>query len=91
MLEIWLATAISLQHRKIFIYFVILTFDCFRTERVTCNNPTSVWTCVSTTKYRIRENHPDATKKDHIKEIQQSSGFLAIKVNARQLKTIKKE
>ena len=28
---------------------------------------------------RIRENHPDATKKDHIEEIQQSSGFLAIK------------
>ena len=55
------------------------------------NNPTSVWTCVSTTKYRIRENHPDATKKDHIEEIQQSSGFLAIKVNDNQLKTIEKE
>ena len=27
------------------------------------------------------ENHPDATKKDHLEEIQQSSGFLAIKVN----------
>lgn len=39
-------------------------------------------TFVSTTKYRIRKNHPDATKKDHIKEIQQSSGFLAIKVKA---------
>ena len=41
-------------------------------------------------KYRIRENHPDATKKNHLKEIQQSSGFLAIKVNDNQLKTIKK-
>ena len=39
---------------------------------------------------RIRENHPDATKKDHLKEIQQSSGFLAIKVNDNHLKTIKK-
>ena len=39
----------------------------------------------------IRENHPDATKKDHIEEIQQSSGFLAIKVNDNQLKTIEKE
>ena len=37
---------------------------------------------VAHAKYRIRENHPDATKKDHIKEIQQSSGFLAIKVKA---------
>lgn len=35
MFEIWLATAISLQHRKIFIYFVILTFDYFQTEGVT--------------------------------------------------------
>ena len=60
-------------------------------QRLRCNNPTSVWTCFSTAKYRIRENHPDATKKDHIKEIQQSSGFLAIKVNDNQLKTIKKE
>lgn len=60
-------------------------------QRLRCNNPTSVWTCVSTTKYRIRQNHPDATKKDHIKEIQQSSGFLAIKVNDNQLKTIEKE
>ena len=59
-------------------------------QRLRCNNPTSVWTCVSTTKYRIRKNHPDATKKDHIEEIQQSSGFLAIKVNDNQLKTIKK-
>ena len=32
-----------------------------------------------------------ATKKDHIEEIQQSSGFLAIKVNDNQLKTIEKE
>ena len=48
------------------------------------------WTCVSTTKYRIRENHPDATKKDHIEEIQQSSGFLAIKVNNNHMKTIEK-
>ena len=39
-------------------------------------------TFVSTTKYRIRENHPDATTKDHIVEIPQSSGFLAIKVKA---------
>ncbi|WP_418623163.1 hypothetical protein, partial [Waltera sp.] len=58
-------------------------------QRLRCNNPTSVRTCISTTKYRIRENHPDATKKDHLKEIQQSSGFLAIKVNNNQLKTIK--
>ena len=29
--------------------------------------------------------------KDHIEEIQQSSGFLAIKVNDNQLKTIEKE
>ena len=40
MLEIWLATAISLQHRKIFIYFVILTFDCFQTEEVTAHRGT---------------------------------------------------
>lgn len=40
MLEIWLATAISLQHRKIFIYFVILTFDCFQTEGVTAHRGT---------------------------------------------------
>ena len=60
-------------------------------QRLRCNNPTSVWTCVSTTNYRIRENHPDATKKDHIEEIQQSSGFLAIKVNDKHTKTIKKE
>ena len=33
---------------------------------------------------------PDATKKDHIEEIQQW-GFLAIKVNDNQLKTIEKE
>ena len=45
---------------------------------------------VSTINYRIRENHPDATKKDHIEEIQQSSGFLAIKVNDKHTKTIKK-
>ena len=55
---------------------------------ITCEVPQ---TQDSTTKYRIRENHPDATKKDHIKEIQQSSGFLAIKVNDNQLKTIEKE
>jgi len=60
-------------------------------QRLRCNNPTSVRTCVSTTKYRIRENHPDATKKDHIEEIPQSSGFLAIKVNDNQLKTAEKE
>ena len=60
-------------------------------QRLRCNNPTSVWTCVSTIKYRIRGNHPDATAKDHIVEIPQSSGFLAIKVNDNQLKTIEKE
>ena len=60
-------------------------------QRLRCDNPTSVWTCVSTTKYRIRENHPDSTKKNHLKEIQQSSGFLAIKVNDKHTKTIKKE
>lgn len=32
-----------------------------------------------------------ATKKDHIEEIPQSSGFLAIKVNDNQLKTAEKE
>lgn len=32
----------------------------------------------------------DATKKDHIEEIQQSSGFLAIKVNNNHMKTIEK-
>jgi len=49
---------------------------------IKCNHPTSVRTFVSTTKYRIRENHPDATTKDHIVKIPQSSGFLAIKVKA---------
>lgn len=34
---------------------------------------------------------PNATKKDHIGEIPHSSGFLAIKVNDNQLKTINKE